>query len=275
MSNNDLFGEVAGNRGLLYHYTTAQAALGAILPLRQLRASPRAWLNDPLENEPIDIALQMMGDDTLNQDKVHSEFNMEIAQRTKVLCFSMDAESRSNPATAEGRGFGHSAMWSHYADGHRGVCLIIEADALERQIEDAWSGHRLTKSGAVKYRQLGLGLRDSFESVDLRVMSLQRIDLKGPEIETLEHVSRNFDQLFLTKLADWSSENEFRWVTNSMDLGPAFVSIESSLRGVVIGSRFSDTDLDLLMDQMRSFEREIGLAKFRLDTGLPFASVIH
>ncbi len=55
-----------------------------------------------------------------------------------------------------------------------------------------------------------------------------------------EHVRTQLPWLFFTKLLDWQSEHEYRFVESSMDDGYTFVGIGDTLAGVILGSKFPE-----------------------------------
>jgi hypothetical protein len=111
-------------------------------------------------------------------------------------------------------------MWSHYACGHRGVCL---------QFRVATEPHFLAGALPVKY------------SSELLVPPLFE-DSSGHE---------RVEQLLLTKAEDWSYEREWRALTGEQ--GPGARKFPPSLlTAMILGSSISPSDRDNVLEWARS-----------------------
>jgi hypothetical protein len=122
-----------------------------------------------------------------------------VAESYGVVCFS------ENPSDM--------LMWSHYTNGHRGVCL--EFDSEERPIK-GWKQFQYLRVRYVEDRRTNV-----FE-VGLDVAYYQLLTSKGP---------------------DWAYEKEHRLITIK---GPGFQhgSLQS-VTGIILGERIRDNAVDL------------------------------
>jgi Protein of unknown function (DUF2971) len=152
-----LFGGAVEPELYVYHYTTRQAALGSILPQRQLRLGPLAWTNDPRESQQWLVGLR--GGPALLSEELNQEFfsivrdaDRLIRATTKVACLTRDDPDgmRSPHDEQFARGWAHSRMWAQYAGGHSGVCMMFDRARLERAMEPLREDSKLW-SGPVLY----------------------------------------------------------------------------------------------------------------------------
>jgi hypothetical protein len=122
-----------------------------------------------------------------------------LAQGYGVLCFS---ESNSN-----------MLLWSHYADGHRGVSL--EYDSAERPVK-RWKNWQFLRVGYTVDRRIDIS-RVGFHEAFIHLLS--------------------------TKGVDWAYEREHRLVTL---LGPGYQEGRmQALTGIIFGARISENPLDM------------------------------
>lgn len=94
---------------ILYRFMKAQHALETLESMK-LRVGRLADFNDPF-----DCALHFRGADVREQTTADSIAQVLFKQRSEslgALCFC--------------RTWQNSLLWSHYADSHRGICLVFE-----------------------------------------------------------------------------------------------------------------------------------------------------
>jgi hypothetical protein len=114
-----------------YHLTKLEHATSNIRS-RRLKVATFEDANDPFEL----LALNLRGSENRSARKVLSQF--KEAQRTQLgmLCFSRHWES--------------PVLWSHYADGHKGVCLGFDVaeDVLDdvTYVDDLLTAERVRNS---------------------------------------------------------------------------------------------------------------------------------
>jgi hypothetical protein len=150
-----------------------------------------------------------------------------LKERVKVLCLTEDDRLERDEETAVfGRGFAHPRLWEHYADDHRGVCLCFDRDTLCRMVAEGIAGD--VHHGPVTYVD-----RDIAPAA-LRLL-LERTRGLPAEDAIRAHFEEHRDEFFFTKLRDWETEVEYRFVTLTGDEGPILVPIRNSLRAVIIG----------------------------------------
>jgi Protein of unknown function (DUF2971) len=134
----------------VYHFLSAQNALDD-LTNRRIKLSEIDKLNDPFElwcsaqdDQHVRVALRL--------------WKEEIARRFGILCFTKD--------------WGNPVLWSHYADGHRGICLGFDVPA-----------KGLLKPIQYVRERTSLPIPPTFDAMD---------------------------KLLFTKYSDWSYEKEWR-----------------------------------------------------------------
>jgi len=257
-----------GPNDRLYHYTTQDAALGSILPTGAIRFGLLRYMNDPREakkwrtvpDRVVDAPDYPQSQEEL--DAFSDRASESIQATTKVLSFTRD-DPESDPYDVFARGWGHSRMWTHYADGHAGICLAFDARAFSKAIRQA-----LRKGGdlwdyPVHYEDEA---PDEFRAFRI---DYNRIVEIGFEAAVSEHIATNHRALFFRKNTDWASEWEYRWVLHDDEPAPVFVPIRSSLRQVIRGDAFPESDLDAYRHQLKGYP-DAGEGLLRWMNGGPF-----
>jgi len=240
----------------LYHYTTRASALGNILPLSQLRLSPLSWTNDPREFQP--WLFDFIGQPPIGEGSSLSDDLQVIDDRiritTKVACLTRnDPELRAYDWEDHARGWAHSRMWDQYAEGHRGVCLVFDHEMLAEKMQAALTDGVLWDNPVHYQNNVLIGAHLAHE------ISYPDIERLGVDELAELHVEKYWQYLFFLKARDWESEWEYRWVYRDGQPGPAFIDTDNALKGVMIGSRFPESDLPLL----QHFGDNLGLALAR------------
>lgn len=239
----------------LYHYTTYDKAL-KILYYNTLKFSRLNASNDAFEQkskvdlDSKDLALRQMF------THIHDEFE-KIRRNIRILCFSTDAvfdkikrqyqemnSSFSKDLIREnvaGRGFALPRMWAQYANKNHGVCLVFDKEKLENRIKKcsiSVYGHY------VEYKAYYHPFKITEEQ--LRHM---KSGINTDSLDFVKHITTyNTDYImynFFTKLDDWSSENEYRYITFSdkaIDDDVEISLISSALCGIVVGENMRDVE---------------------------------
>lgn len=262
-----MFGEVAPNQ-FLYHYTPASKLLNHILPEARLRFSTFARTNDPRENKDFSFSMTVENESSCTHEEarrcfleVQRRFNQGIKQDVRLLCFSADFLVPP-PYDIFGRGYSHSRMWAQYAERHTGACLILDCEAIGREIADRLGNSYQIYSGNVRYRN-----GDDPRSF---MVSLERLLKCGYEQCVEEHVRQHHQALWFSKTLDWEHEHEHRYVLvkpPSHGTDPVYVSIRDSLRGIVAGADVKSGNLR----RIRKWGERLGLpiARTFWQNGIP------
>lgn len=148
---------------IVYHFLSSEFALKALRD-RRLKVSRINELNDPFEFCAADFS------DSDTQTKLQT-FKNQVNERHGVICFS---EHYHDPV-----------LWSHYADGHRGVALVFE-------IPD-----------------------DQAISIDYQPERL-RLDV-DTAIQRGGFTESDVSKLIATKFSSWHYENEIRMICRLHD----------------------------------------------------------
>jgi hypothetical protein len=249
LTNAPFWGDVVDPERYLYHYTTRQAVLGSILPTGQVRFGLFRYTNDPRESK--DWFFSLTRDDPDEQANAADDFDAinrdanRIAKRTcKLLCLTRDDPAAT---TIFGRGFAHSRMWAQYGGGHSGVCLIFDREHLAADIEATLGGKGDLWSDPVLYYDEAA---DEINAFGLRSLKIHQL---GLEHAVAEHIRAHRQPLFFRKNRDWAGELEYRWILQSPEPAPEFVTIGASLIGIVLGHDFPSEDRDSLLHFLTIF----------------------
>jgi len=139
-------------------------------------------------------------------------------------------------------------MWQDYADRHRGACIVFDALALCRAIQDA-AGEAQLHSGDVEYvsdwsagvPEIALPLVNPYSRSAFNTVVDQKIK------------DRHRD-LFFRKNDDWATENEHRFVVVD-DRKELLADIREALVGVAIGMDFPPQEASVLQYRLNKIGR--------------------
>jgi hypothetical protein len=180
-------------------------------------------------------AAYWVGSDDEAADRLRQATSFEAMSRlqhlrrcSKVLSLTIDAPNYEGDAEIFGRGYSRARMWERYAERHHGVCLMFHRDHLTTAIvaelqgrsPDAWEV-------PVTYTQRGI--------VGDAAATMLPEPNKTPGEVMQAHVHQHLRAIFFTKLTDWESEHEYRFVESSLDEEYTYVEIGQTLAGVILG----------------------------------------
>lgn len=240
---------VNDDESYLYHYTSA-STLAKILESRQLRMGPYSRTNDPRETSEWNPTIDLdEGDEDLSSAELNKMFHRigDIRDGVKLACFTLDSEiDQPQFRLPFHRGWARARMWHQYANGHSGVCLILDRARWNRDLRTMGENKSAAiYEGPVRYEDATLGQYQSlltFSSTELRT---------GESNKSIKRILDGHGQeLFFLKNRDWESETEYRFLAVS-DSPEEYVSVSSSLVGIVLGQDFPSTEFSVLGDRLR------------------------
>lgn len=221
----------------LYHYTKAEF-LEDILKNRRLKVTIVGQSNDPLEILP-----------SFDIDNIKDSDEKIDILRFKPLWHNI-ARDTIRPAVCMSSNCSSLLMWSHYAEAHKGVCLVFRFKSLI----EASEAHSLFP---IQY-------------------SKNRIKLKNYVIKTSDTNLLVFGKLMADligiKPLDWSYEHEFRFLIKDSDTleyhdGGFYTNfLSNNLYGVILGVR-----CPLSVAQATAICKPV---KYRSDEGLESSDIV-
>lgn len=265
----------------LYHYTTYSTAL-KIIYYDTLRFSRLSGTNDAFEQKP---KLKCATDNPEFRELFISahELFQTYQNRILLLCFSMDPKLETiqqqydmmqkhlskdqQHINVNGRGFALPRMWAQYAENNTGVCFVFEKKRLDDAVK---TSNLVVSSHEVEYSDYYIPIELGFDDEE----SLKRLleNASDDSISSfIQEKSKYVEYNYFSKLKDWESENEYRYITYKKakrNQSPAlFVDIRSIHRclcGVVVGHEIDAVG-----------EKTIGLMLAYQGWGIPLKRLIY
>lgn len=220
-------------KGLVAHYSSLRN-LANILSDQKIRMGSVKDLSDPRESDMTWLDEVGLG----HQVESHSRELLkdkigQVGKFLKLLCTVAPAERRPDQDEIEASIYGRPRMWAQYGDNFQGFCVILDKESLSAAIE----------KHAIKSKHLLQGRVDYYSGLS-SVSGGVTIEYSPGEELTQENIldlisdNQNLHSLYLKKSEDWRDENEYRWLLYHASTDPVFVDIRSSIKAVVLGTRF-------------------------------------
>lgn len=210
----------------VYHYTSLRSAV-AIATSGTLRFNTLATMNDPREFKSLVLPVMSMAQ-PLSRVQVRTTERLVNRRRLamRLGAFTRDdaAGAGSSLVRTDARGYARPMMWAHYANRHRGVCLVFERRELERVMRAKFDADLMT--GDVTYRTL------PDESAWTPMLEASEVHAYGEAVAAERFFAEYRHDLLFTKNQDWSVEREWRVAIDNQPNGTVDVALT---RGVVAG----------------------------------------
>ncbi|MCU8257245.1 DUF2971 domain-containing protein [Vibrio vulnificus] len=164
-------------------------------------------------------------------------------RKSKAVCLSKSTEEHE-PLLQR-------LMWSHYSDGLRGFCMVLDSDLMKQYFLKEQHGIRPIE---IKYQDEPLTI-----SLDEYVNSI-------PEFGNYENdfIQRTTNTIG-TKSTEWAYENEYRFLSlgeNSLQKYPSDALLE-----IVLGDKMPEDQKKLVIDTARSANPNVEFKIARLKQG--------
>ena len=150
---------------------------------------------------------------------------INIVHSSKIACFSIEKEI-NNPLT-------NNLMWSHYANGLRGYCLVFDGDEL---LNDFYS------SGREAIRPIFVKYQNTPNTLKLNDFIQSELPIKDVDINFVQKVT----ETVATKSSDWEYENEFRLIT--LDQSDFHIYSPILLKEIIVGDKMPASQKNLLLN---------------------------
>ena len=265
---------------VIFHYTSADT-LKEILRSGNIRLSPLSQTNDPLERRersPMVIVPAPTGE-------LDPEVQIEVAERleeianatdhhlrrgARIACFCEDQEPTADflPGSHFHRGWARARMWDQYGHRHSGACLVFKKFDLVSAIDDGveHADGDLFAPGKVLYQ----------DHPTTTVLDWEEIRTLGIEQVLDREQSRRFaaNELYLRKVRDWESEQEYRIVFVRWDPAPDEIDspidipFQLTLVAVILGQEFPDDEVPEIRELLEP-HGDVELWRCRWESGNP------
>lgn len=264
-----LINPLSGNNEYLYHYTKSSTVINHIFNKKTLMLSSFTKVNDPREYKDWDFITLVPAslNFTLQEyDQRSKEVSDFLKQNAKMICFCADkaeAVGKWMPDAMFYRGYSKPTMWHHYADQHKGVCLVFEKSKLENAFKKHLKTERLY-SGKVTYSNEGSLPKLSNDPFFIDLIYENNV---GMNSIIDDHLKRWLNILFFRKLSDWQTEDEFRFVYLDIDQEDLFVNFGDALICVLLGEAISNDEASLIEGYCR--KNKVPMANMSWKNGFP------
>ena len=209
--------------GTLFHFTKYENFL-KILEQFTLRLSSFEELNDLNEGNL----------SNMNMDKnfrVMYETEKYIKERCHILSFSQNYDIDGWVQ----EGTNHPAMWAHYANNSRGVCIVIDKNAFIKKNQAVFDRY-FYKFEDIEY--------DFFNTPNDNKINYNAVT---PE----DFIKNNWKTLFFLKHKDWENECEHRLFIMDYD---GNLSIDGCIKYIVLGRKIFEehpgTQIKTIIDKV-------------------------
>jgi len=240
--------DLLGNNFIFKFMPLNRFALESLIN-KQLFFSDPNYQNDPLEAHYIlDISLVKNAPYKDWQEEEQIEWakttwaniliNNRIKDKIGICCFSENVYEY--------------LLWSHYADGSKGICLIFDK------------------------KRLYENLKKENETMIIKKVSYKGLPTITPEID--EDFELNFEEIIFNKLNNWEYEDEVRIMCQIVikdETGITFKKrlysfTEDSFKGIILGERFEKRSVRTIKNILADcYQSTIPLIKSSRDKNNP------
>lgn len=223
----------------LFRYTDGDG-LAYVVGGDQIRMNLWSRMNDPRESHRWSVP-GATGLAPLTDDVVQQRIDNAVRGSGRLLSLTKDRSPHpDDPGVRNGllhRGWARAALWAHYADHHRGVCMVFDTTELMEAVSSIPTRNgQYTTWGSLDYvdEPIIVGITGAFAGTD-------RLD---DAIEEFLDQRGAVGRLYMTKNRDWSYESEVRAAVvypkiSSADLlKPLTLPLGSILKGVIFGEAY-------------------------------------
>jgi hypothetical protein len=137
-------------------------------------------------------------------------------------------------------------MWAHYGDNHHGVCLVFDKSRLEEIFRQDLAHRGELDAGNVTYSDMNPGLTSAF------VMNMTQVAALGVDAAIHAHAAQHVRTLLFTKLSDWATEMEYRFVLRGRDASFEFADVRDTLLAACVGTDYPDSDGSGVLARLRT-----------------------
>jgi hypothetical protein len=260
------------------HYTKAKTAL-KILSTKKLRIGQFKFTNDPRESKERNAVIGWVAPTSFSTDPNHDEIISRVRKEAdriaweewKVLCFTLHRPQKTvrHPVDevynhSVRHGYSRPRMWAQYAENHIGVCLIFDANKLNKNIHEQLGPRCRIYQGRVSY------IYRPLISDPIMLKNIQGDITKEILVEELRsYYFASYKGKFLAKHPDWRDETEYRWLLHSPENANIYVSIENAIKAVLVGVNFPKTSEPRLIKYCK--ELRVSVGKMEWDDGIALA----
>jgi hypothetical protein len=223
---------------LAFRYITSDGLL-ATINSKKLRMNAWSKMNDPREAmvwRPTGIAAA----GSYTEAEMLKRIDDVLRRSACLLAMTADREPTpgADPDSLFHRGWGRAPLWAHYADNHRGVCMLLHAGAVHQALDEhvVMKDGRYDFQGRIKYVD---------EPIPRPALTggpfTDQASLDQAIVEFLSTGWKQSSGLHMTKNTDWSYETEVRIAVINFYLDehefdtPVHVPLGDCLKAVIFG----------------------------------------
>ena len=240
-------------RNHVAHYSRLEHVAN-ILHDKKLLVGPVCNFADPRESSM--GWLYPEGGPDSDKRQAAEEMKCKAGRQVRLLCTAAPKEHLLGNSLTEEAIYGRPRMWAQYGDESRGFCVVLNRETLDNRLLQVAERDEHLISGKVKYFPW-------LEMVggDSTIPYGPEHDPRDMDIFELMNDNKMLRSIYFKKSIDWKEECEYRWLLFARTEKPIYVSIENSIKAVVLGSRFPLNQ----WSQVKDYCREIGSSCFWLE----------
>lgn len=233
--------EILYSEDSIFHFTRRQTALEEILFGQTLLLNSFKRTDDPQEYKERLSGVQGWGIEQESAGKafaVMGSVENILLNNTGFLSFCQNRYENTNIKSFASL---KSRMWSQYAEGHRGICIVVSKDELRREVDQVFSKTEfLVETAEISYNT-------DFElTPNLLVIDKGDLDARSEFENALKYVEKHVNSLLFSKQGDYRDEDEFRLVSvsrtrkdaNALVTFPR-IDLSKCIKAIILGDRFS------------------------------------
>jgi hypothetical protein len=206
-------------------------------------------LNDPFEGEFILENFEVLPEDDVLREFYEKQLDYpdyqikarleEIKKEESIFNYDLSSLVKKNLKEIYGvscfsKNINSILMWSHYANCHKGICLVFDQYDIFNDISSTYFPIGKFEIGEIDYNPDLIRIKPYVEGSQIRF--------------------HDSDEIFLQKLKDWEYENEYRIICKfyAKDTKRSLMFKKKNLKAIIFGDGISDDDRNTIIHLIKN-----------------------
>jgi len=247
----------------LGHFTNLRS-LELIIERMRMKFGVLSNTNDPFENKNLLFKVAITNKNLRLVTTTDRLLKNNVKDNFKLICMTLTNNSEQI--------YEKPRMWEQYADNHRGCCLIFNKDKLDQQFKKIKSSNELYANRRVYYT-----LEKNREKIRKMIFDEDiesRLYQNGFKQQIIsDYIWENREVFLFSKMEDWISEKEYRYLIYSQNRNIVYMEIADALEEIILGEKVTNEYTGMIFNKFVS--GEVKISKIEWVNGFPLKKEVE